>query len=59
MPLRVQKLWEGSNNSGAFALASVLTMLALVTLVLKVLIEPKVRDEKTGGTSNIAEKEPE
>ncbi|MBA4188226.1 MAG: sulfate ABC transporter permease subunit CysW [Planctomycetaceae bacterium] len=43
MPLRVQKLWEGSDNPAAFALASVLTMLALVTLLLKVLIEPKVR----------------
>jgi len=46
MPLRVQKLWEGSNNPAAFALASVLTMLALVTLILKVLIEPKVRAEQ-------------
>lgn len=46
MPLRVQKLWEGSNNPAAFALASVLTMLALVTLVLKVLVEPKVRAEQ-------------
>ena len=45
MPLRVQKLVEGSNNAAAFALASVLTMLALVTLILKVLIEPKVRSE--------------
>ncbi|MCE9567087.1 MAG: sulfate ABC transporter permease subunit CysW [Planctomycetes bacterium] len=49
MPLRVQKLWEGSNNPAAFALASVLTMLALVTLVLKVLIEPKVRSEQEAG----------
>jgi len=47
MPLRVQKLWEGSDNPAAFALASVLTLLALVTLVLKVLIEPKVRAEQT------------
>jgi sulfate transport system permease protein len=46
MPLRVQKLWEGSDNPAAFALASVLTMLALVTLVLKVWIEPKVRAEQ-------------
>jgi sulfate transport system permease protein len=46
MPLRVQKLWEGSDNPAAFALASVLTLLALVTLVLKVLIEPKVRSEQ-------------
>jgi sulfate transport system permease protein len=45
MPLRVQKLVEGSNNAGAFALASILTLLALVTLVLKVLIEPRVRSE--------------
>ena len=45
MPLRVQKLWEGSNNTAAFALASVLTLLALVTLILKVLIEPKARAE--------------
>jgi len=50
MPLRVQKLWEGSDNPAAFALASVLTMLALVTLVLKVVIEPKVRaDTETAG----------
>jgi sulfate transport system permease protein len=48
MPLRVQKLWEGSDNPAAFALASVLTLLALVTLVLKVLIEPKVRADKGG-----------
>lgn len=46
MPLRVQKLWEGSDNPAAFALASVLTLLALVTLVLKVLIEPKVRADR-------------
>ena len=46
MPLRVQKLWEGSDNPAAFALASVLSLLALVTLVLKVLIEPKVRADK-------------
>jgi sulfate transport system permease protein len=46
MPLRVQKLVESSNNAAAFALASVLTVLALVTLVLKVLIEPKVREQE-------------
>ncbi len=54
MPLRVQKLWEGADNAAAFALASLLTMLALVTLVLKVLIEPKVRatQEATPNQSN-------
>ena len=49
MPLRIQKLVEGSDNTAAFALASVLTLLALVTLVLKVAIEPKVRSEEAGG----------
>lgn len=43
MPLRVQKLVEASNIPAAFALASILTVLALVTLILKVLIEPHVR----------------
>lgn len=39
MPLRVEKLWQDSNNPGAFALASVLTLLALVTLLLKTFLE--------------------
>ena len=55
MPLRVQKLWESSNNPAAFALASVLTMLALVTLVLKVAIEPKVRSEQKPTAAKAAE----
>lgn len=56
MPLRVQKLWEGSHNSAAFALASVLTMLALGTLVLKVLVEPKVRSEEEAEAASSSEK---
>jgi sulfate transport system permease protein len=39
MPLRVEKLFQEYNTPGSFALASVLTSLALVTLVIKVLIE--------------------
>jgi sulfate transport system permease protein len=39
MPLRVEKLFQDSKNAGSFALASVLTLLALVTLVLKTLLE--------------------
>lgn len=39
MPLRVEKLFQESNNPGSFALASVLTMLALVTLIVKTLLE--------------------
>ncbi len=50
MPLRVEKLFQGINASdqaAAFALASVLTLLALVSLIAKVLIEPRVRKVKT------------
>ncbi len=43
MPLRIEKLIQEYNQPAAFALASVLTMLALVTLVLKVLVERKLR----------------
>jgi sulfate transport system permease protein len=60
MPLQVQKLVESSKNEAAFALASILTILALVTLVLKVLIEPKVRELETitpGGTVKVKQSE--
>jgi sulfate transport system permease protein len=39
MPLRVQKLFDEYNNPGSFAVASMLTSLALVTLVAKVWLE--------------------
>lgn len=40
LPLRVEKLFQ-DKPSAAFAVASVLTLLALVTLVLKVILEAK------------------
>jgi sulfate transport system permease protein len=43
MPLQVQKLMEQGADSDAFALASLLTLLALVTLGLKVWLERKTR----------------
>ena len=49
MPLQVQKLWEGQSNAdtaAAFALASVLTLLSLVTLVVKVWVESKSRSDR-------------
>lgn len=49
MPLRVEKLFQEYNQPAAFALASVLTLLALVTLLAKVAIEPKLRQEKPAG----------
>jgi sulfate transport system permease protein len=50
MPLRVEKLFQGINPSdqtAAFALASVLTMLALVTLVVKVAVERRMRTDQS------------
>lgn len=43
MPLRVGKLLEEYNTPGSFAVASVLTGLALVTLALKVAVEHRAR----------------
>jgi sulfate transport system permease protein len=41
IPLHVQLLYEDYNLAGAFAVASVLTFLALVTIALKAWIERK------------------
>jgi sulfate/thiosulfate transport system permease protein len=41
IPLHVQILYESNNFAGAFAVASLLTFLALVTLVLKTWVEHK------------------
>jgi sulfate transport system permease protein len=41
MPLQVQRFMEGSKDEAAYALASLLTLLALVTLGLKVWLERK------------------
>ncbi len=45
MPLRVEKLFQEYNNPGSFAVASLLTSLALVTLAVKVVLERKTRRE--------------
>jgi sulfate transport system permease protein len=45
MPLRVEKLLQEYNLPGAFAVASLLTMLALVTLGVKVILEQKTRKD--------------
>ena len=43
MPLRVEKLFQEYNSPAAFAVASVLTLLALVTLFVKVGLEHHTR----------------
>ena len=45
MPLRVEKLFQEYNLPGSYAVASVLTLLALVTLGAKTVIEWRVRRE--------------
>ena len=45
MPLRVEKLFQEYNLPGAFAVASVLAMLALVTLFVKTALEWKTRHD--------------
>jgi sulfate/thiosulfate transport system permease protein len=49
MPLRVQKLFDEYNNPGSFAVASVLTSLALLTLLAKVWLERRTRREISAG----------
>ena len=45
MPLRVEKLFQDYDNPASFAVASVLTFLALVTLLVKVVLERKTQGE--------------
>lgn len=45
MPLRIEKLFQEYRTPAAFAVASLLTLLALVTLVVKAMLERKVRTE--------------
>jgi sulfate transport system permease protein len=43
MPLRIEKLFQEYNLPGSFAVASVLAMLALVTLLVKTTLERRIR----------------
>jgi len=45
MPLRVEKAFQEFNLPGSFAVASVLTLLAVATLLLKVSVERKARKQ--------------
>jgi sulfate/thiosulfate transport system permease protein len=48
MPLRVEKLFQEYDSPAAFAVASVLTLLALVTLFVKVGLEHHARPKASG-----------
>lgn len=49
MPLRVEKLFQEYNNPGSFAVASVLTLMALVTLLGKYFLEQYVARQMAAG----------
>ncbi len=54
MPLRVEKLYNEYNGQAAFAIASLLALLALVTLGLKTLLEWKqARDYRAASAASI------
>lgn len=55
MPLRVEKLVQDYKQQAAFALASLLTFLALVTLALKVVVERKLHAQLTRSTETTEE----
>ena len=50
VPLHVEILYNEYNFAAAFAVASLLALLALVTLALKTLVESKVTQERTAGS---------
>ena len=55
MPLRVEKLFQEYNLPGAFALASLLTLLALVTLCVKVGLERKMHSDAAKALQSTSE----
>ena len=55
MPLRVEKLYNEYNATGAFAVASLLAVLALLTLGLKTLLEWRTAREQSLAQRSIAD----
>ena len=45
MPLRIEKLWQDADTQAAFTVASLMALLAVVTLVLKSILDWKTRAE--------------
>jgi sulfate transport system permease protein len=41
MPLRIEKLWNEYNNQAAFTVASMLTLIAVGTLIIQLIVERK------------------
>ncbi|MDQ6869212.1 MAG: ABC transporter permease subunit [Pseudomonadota bacterium] len=47
MPLRIEKLWNEYNNQAAFSVASLLAMLAIVTLIVQTIVERQTGKRET------------
>jgi sulfate transport system permease protein len=45
MPLHVEALYDGYQSAAAFAVASVLALLAILTLVMKIVLEARLAKE--------------
>jgi len=54
MPLHIEILYNEYQFSAAFAVASLLALLALVTLALKYAVEQRVKKQRRGAASNAA-----
>jgi sulfate transport system permease protein len=57
LPLRVERLFQEYNSPAAFALASVLTFLALVTLAVKFAIERHTRRQLANGSASASKEQ--
>lgn len=58
MPLQVNKLFEDTRTAESFALASLLTLLAVVTLTAKVALERRTRRDLLAATRTLEAPEP-
>ncbi|HEX9298340.1 MAG TPA: ABC transporter permease subunit [Polyangiaceae bacterium] len=56
MPLRIEKLFQEYNLPGSFAVASLLTLVAIVTLIVKTRLERKIPSLTIAGESTAAER---
>lgn len=52
MPLRIEKLWQEYDNQAAFTMASLLTSLAVLTLVIKTYVEIRTTRQLRAGESS-------
>ena len=52
MPLRVEKLFQEYNNPGSFAVASLLTLMALLTLAGKYMLERYIAQQMAATREN-------